>query len=53
MKGRTLMPGTKLDAAVTRPGEDFSRVALSPEVEGKRFLIRSTLMDWPVQVEAG
>ncbi len=25
------MPATKLDAAVTRPGEDFSRVALTPE----------------------
>ena len=25
------MPATKLDAAVTRPGEDFSRVALTTE----------------------
>ena len=25
------MPATKLNAAVTLPGEDFSRVALTPE----------------------
>ena len=28
------MPGTRLDAAVTLPGEDFSRVALTAEAVG-------------------
>jgi len=83
------MPASRLDAAVTLPGEDFSRVALTEASvdllrrlwrqhgqlmfhqwshthltvdvvqgrgsgfsveapEGKRFLIRSALMDWPV-----
>lgn len=37
------MPQTKLDAAVTLPGEDFSRVALTPvAVELLRKLWLST-----------
>jgi len=48
------MPASRLDAAVTLPGEEFSRVALTEATvdllrkQWRRFLIRSALMDWPV-----